>query len=116
VAAISDARILLRMLVHSSVLHVSGLVSLASFSDSRVTVLKETCGVPLEQMATLFEDVVDEKSEPPERQPLTRSRSPSPPRRDTESQIEPPEVKANESGGVLGMLFGSEITVSVPLP
>jgi hypothetical protein len=77
--------------------------------------LTETRGVSLEQMSQLFEDEPDEKEQSPERQPLarSRSRSRSPVRGDTESQIEPPDLKGrmDDSGGVLGYLFGSEIEV-----
>jgi hypothetical protein len=75
----------------------------------------ETRGVPLEQMSQLFEDDMDEKQAMPEREPLagTRSRSRSPVRGDTESQVEPPDLshRVDDSGGVLGALFGSEIQV-----
>ena len=80
----------------------------------------ETRGVPLEAMNQLFDDVPNEKEASPERRPLapSRSRSQSPAVRggaDSESQIEPPDLKdrMDQSGGVLGYLFGSEIPVNL---
>ena len=62
-------------------------------------------------MHTLFDDDDSEDVERSERQPLTRSRSRSPPPRLDESEVEPPDLgdRGDEGTNVLGYLFGSEI-------
>jgi len=69
----------------------------------------ETRGVPLEEMQTLFEDDSNDDMKQTEREPLARSRSPSP---IPPAALEPPDIKNDpSSGGVLGYLFGSEIHI-----